>query len=276
LWFTIWLERIKSLKWYAAARFIWQEVQMQKNESQLTRAQGIVEYILLIALISLVAGLALDAAGVSIPELYDGAVSAIRGDETILITDTDCSQTMRATQGWDAFKDKSWRGGVEYQDVRYQVCPQCGGTLPGFAGGDAVISLAGVNVKNVRNSWNGYGVVFHAKYEKKKMNGYMFEIERQNKNQPVQIYFSKWVKGKQIRPPLAVLNMTSTFDWENPPSIQIQVEGNKFTALLDGRQVLQTSDGTYNEGGVGVFANPGTQMTFDDFTVQVDTCGEEQ
>jgi hypothetical protein len=249
---------------------------MQKNKSNDTRAQGIVEYILLIALISLVVGLGLDAAGVSIPELYDQAVSAIRGDETIVTTDTDCSQTIRAEQDWDAFKDGFWKGGVEYQDAMYQVCPMCGGTLPGYTGGDASITLAGVNVKNIRNSWNGYGVVFHAKYEKKKLDGYMFEIERQTKNHPVQVYFSKWIKGKQIEPPLAVLELAASFDWENPPSIQIQVEGKKFTASLDGRQVLQASDGTFSEGGVGVITNPGTQMTFDDFTVQVNTCGEEQ
>jgi hypothetical protein len=249
---------------------------MQKNYPRCTRAQGIVEYLLLITLIALVAGLALDAAGVSIPELYDRAVSAIRGDETIVTADTECLQTVRAAKNWDAFKDKFWRGGVAYQDAMYQVCPLCGGTLPGYSGENAIITLAGVNVSNVRNSWNGYGVVFHAKYEKKKLNGYMFEIERQNKNKPVQVYFSKWIKGKQIRPPLALLALSPAFDWENPPSVQVRVEGNRFTALLDGRQVLQASDDTFTEGGAGAIANPGTQMTFDDFTVQVNTCGEEQ
>jgi hypothetical protein len=102
----------------------------------------------------------------------------------------------------------------------------------------------------------------------------MFEVEQVNKNKPVQVYFSKWVNGKQIQPPLSVTTMPSNFDWTNPPDFKIDVEGDTFTAYLDGKQVLTAKDSTYKVGGVGATANQGTQLTFENLLVNALNCEE--
>lgn len=241
---------------------------MQGKNTSFPKGQALVEYALLILLIALVAGLALNAMGVSIPEIYNQAMAGGRGD------DLACNPLARAGKDWEAFEDKFWRGGIVQQHSGYQVCPLCGGLLPGYSGRDYRVDLSGVKVKNVNPTWNGYGVTFRAKYDKKGLHGYMFEIEKVNKNAPVQIYFSKWVNGKQIRPPLAVQNLPPDFDWNNPPDISVKVEGDTFVAYLNGKEVLKASDKTYAEGGAGMVANLGTRLDFADFLLNPPVCEE--
>lgn len=236
--------------------------------------QGLVEYVLLVALLVLASVLALDAAGISIPELYQQGVALVRGEAPVDPGEGECLQVVRASDEWHGFKDKFWRGGVEFENGRFEACPLCGATMGGFSGADFTLSLSGVQVENERKSWNGYGVVFRGAYTRQGYEGYMLEIERQAKNHPVQIYFSKWVRGVQIRPPLAAQNLPD-FDWENPPSIQVQVAGDTFSASLNGEPALRAVDRTFTEGEVGVVSNSGTRTTFQEFNVQFDVCGEE-
>ncbi len=241
---------------------------MKYTVRRFQKGQGLVEYALLLLLIAIVGGLALNAMGVSIPDIYNQVMAGLRGE------DAACSPLARAGKEWDAFKDKFWRGGIAQKDGGFQVCPLCGGLLPGYSGSDYRVDLSGVKVQNVNPTWNGYGVAFRAEYGKKGLNGYMFEIEKVNKNAPVQIYFSKWVNGKQIRPPLAVKNLPPDFDWNNPPDISVKAEGDTFIAYLDGKEVLKASDKTYTEGGAGVVSNLGTKLDFADFAVNLPVCEE--
>ena len=246
---------------------------MKKVIKQGYKGQGLVEYALLLALIALVAALALDASGVSVSDVYRDTIATLRGDRVPAGEEPACIQTIEATGQWNPYKDGFGRGGVEYRNGRFQVCSLCGGTVPGSHGKDYTLTFSNVQVENVRKSWNGYGVLFRGTFEKKKYSGYMFEIERQNENKPTQVYFSKWVKGKQIRPLLSVLDLPS-FDWENPPEIQVKVEGDTFTAYLDGKEVLRAKDDTYPDGSSGVISNPGTELKFGGFKVGMDLCGE--
>lgn len=232
--------------------------------------QGLVEYALLLLLIALVAGLGLSAAGVSIPELYNQVMAGPKSEETA------CDPLASAGRNWDIFEDKFWRGGITQEGGLYEACPLCGGLLPGYKGNDYQVDLSGVKVSNVNPTWNGYGVAFRADYTKKGLDGYMFEIERVNKNAPVQVYFSKWVNGKQIKPPLSVTNLPADFDWNSPPDISVRAEGDKFTAYLDGQEILQARDKTYTEGGAGVVSNQGTTLEFSDFLIDALACQEEK
>lgn len=230
------------------------------------KGQGLVEYALLLILITVVSLLALSLAGISISDIFSGVGSLFQP------TSNQCLPIAQAGEEWDELMDKFWRGGITTGENGYEVCRLCGGILPGFSGSDYEIDLSGVSVDNVTSSWNGYGVAFRAEYTKNGLNGYMFEIEKANKNSPAQIYFSKWVNGKQIKPPLAVKNMPANFNWDNPPEMRIEVKGDTFTAYLDGQSALSAQDKTYTDGGVGVISNLGTQLAFKDINVNALDC----
>jgi len=245
-----------------------QEVQMERTVRQFQKGQGLAEYALLLVLIALAAGLALNMAGVSIQEIYNRVVTGLRGE------DAACSPLARAGSEWDSSKDKFWKGGIAQQPGGYKVCPLCGGLLPGFSDSDYQVDLSGVQVTNTSPTWNGYGITFRAENGAKGLNGYMFEVEKVNKNNPTRIYFSKWVNGVQIKPPIKMISLSSDIDWNNPPDMSVKVEGNTFTAYMDGQQVLQGSDDTYATGSAGVFSNAGTELIFSDFMADPLHCEE--
>jgi hypothetical protein len=178
----------------------------------------------------------------------------------------------RPGKDWTAFKDSFWRGGINQTGGAYEVCSLCGGLLPGYSGDDYTVKLLGVQVKNIHPTWNGYGVAFRADYGKNGLSGYMVEMEKLNKNAPVVLYFSKWVDGKQIKPPLASVNMPAGYDINNPQNLGVKVEGDRFTAFLDGKQVLMTSDPTFTSGSAGVYSNHGTLLTFGGLDVDSVAC----
>lgn len=234
------------------------------------RGQGLVEYALLLLLIGTAVVLGVSLTGVSLTDVYNDALDDFR----LGYSSEACAPLAQAGEGWQALKDKFWMGGITGADGAYEVCPLCGGLLPNNFGSDYSVALNGVGVKNVRSTWNGYGIAFRSSFDKNGLNGYMFEIEQVNKNQPVTAYFSKWVNGKQIRPPLSSLNLSSSFDWGNPPDFRIDSQGDSFTAYLDGAPVLSAKDSTYTDGSVGVISNQGTQLTFEDLFVTDLNCEE--
>ncbi len=239
---------------------------MKHTVRQFQKGQGLVEYGLLLLLIAIAAILAISIAGVSVQELYNQAMAGLGGEK--------CTPLARAGADWDSSQDKFWKGGITPQQGGYKVCPLCGGLLPGFSGNDYQVDLSGVQVKNTNSTWNGYGITFRAENGKMGLNGYMFELEKVNKSNPTQIYFSKWVNGVQIKPPIKRVYLKSDIDWNNPPDMSVKVEGDTFTAYMDGQQVLQGSDKTYTEGGSGVFSNAGTELNFSDFLAASVDCDE--
>jgi hypothetical protein len=56
--------------------------------------------------------------------------------------------------------------------------------------------------------------------------------------------------------------------------MSVKVEGDTFTAYMDGKQVLQGKDDTYPAGGSGVFSNAGTELNFSDFLANSLDCEE--
>ncbi len=248
---------------------------MQPHHTHRPIGQGMVEYALLIGLLSLVVVLGLTASGQSISgvfaRIFDSPATDAEQAEA-----NPCRTIAQSDADWVAITDKFWKGGIEAQNGRYNVCPLCGGLLPAFSGNDYQIDLSGIRVTNTKSTWNGYGVTFRSTLGPKGLDGYMFEIERTNKNTPTKIYFSKWIEGKQIKPAIRELQLPAGIDWNNPPAMSVGVQGNNFTAYMNGNPVLEASDSTYTQGGAGVFANAGTQVSFDNFRVDTPECGEVQ
>jgi Flp pilus assembly pilin Flp len=241
---------------------------MGRTVRQFQKGQGLVEYALLLVLMAVIAILALNISGISTSDLFNQIKTGIEGE------DDSCKPLAEAGDEWESSKDKFWYGGIEQQQDGYKVCPLCGGLLPGFSDSDYQLDLSGVTVKNTNATWNGYGITFRAENGANGLNGYMFEVEKVNKNNPTRIYFSKWVNGVQIKPYIKMYYLPSDIDWNNPPDMSVKVEGNTFTAYMNGQQVLQGSDKTYTEGGAGVFSNAGTELSFSDFLINPLNCPE--
>lgn len=230
--------------------------------------QGLVEYALVIVFIAIALVISLNLMGVSLSDVYQRVLAALRGENLA------CATLAQAGNNWDALQDGFWRGGIKSAQGQYQVCQLCGGLLPGFSGSDYQIDLTGISLNNELPAWNGYGVAFRADYSSKGLSGYTFEIEKANKNQSTQIYFSKWVNGKQIKPPLSVLELPSDIDWNNPPNISVKAEGDQFTAFMNGKEVLRARDSTYPAGKAGVISNLGTTLSFGGFNIASPGCVE--
>jgi len=233
-----------------------------------TKGQGLVEYILILLLIVTVAILALNIAGVSIAEIFNKVLLAFRDEEPA------CLPYIESSDRWDPFNWKQVKGSIQKIDDQFIACPMCAGILPGYSGSDYLVGIEGVKVRNTNPTWNGYGLVFRVQEEKKGFSGYMFEVEKVNKNNPTRVYFTKWVNGAQIMPAIKMLNLPSDIDWNDPPDITVNVTGNKFVAYFDGKEVLTGKDDSYAQGGAGVIANGGTELMFSNLSLSPVDCLE--
>lgn len=245
-------------------------------EEQMTptrrRGQSLVEYALILALIAATLLLTLRLLGVSVADVFAAMVAALGGDACEVYTDTGFDGGL---DDWTPVEYGFWRGDMGTSDGQLAAAPLSAMLLDGFSGEDYTIDVGEVRLQQVRNVYQGYGVMFRSSQDRRgRMNGYMVEIEKVNRRDSGTLYFSKWVNGNQVRPPIAAQRLSSDFDWENPPRLKVGVEGDTFTAFLDGKEVLQGRDSLYTEGTVGVAANFGSKMQMDELSVSDPTCKE--
>lgn len=231
--------------------------------------QGIVEYALIMVLISLVTIGGMSAAGVSIRDVYQDVVDAFNGSGTTQAlrnfyadtfdVDGDLSNWTQAR--WNSYYGGRWRA----QDGKLKSDRFAAAFLDDFGQDDYTLTATGVVFDNQKQVWQGGLLYFRT--DPVAEEGYVFEIEKRNRGQDAQIYFRKWSNGYQLDPPLASAPIPAGYDFENPTDIQVQVSGDTFTAFMDGEEVLQTSDSTYSSGTVGLASNWGSRMEVDDISI---------
>jgi hypothetical protein len=125
--------------------------------------------------------------------------------------------------------------------------------------GDYTITVNGA----VLNQGNGYGIWFRAT-NVEKVNGYTFQYD------PGHGYgafiMRKWVNGNELSP--FAVAYAPGYNWTTTPrQVQIVAKGNTFTAYVDGKQVLQGTDSTYTQGGVGFRTWDNTTARFGNISV---------
>ncbi len=101
------------------------------------------------------------------------------------------------------------------------------------------------------STYGNAGVFFRADKIDGKVSGYSYEIHdcpaNPSNNHVVFVRWDKGVRTEIERKPLpAGTNINSAMDFK------IQVNGNQFTAFLNGNQVMTQTDKTYNKGDVGL------------------------
>jgi len=98
------------------------------------------------------------------------------------------------------------------------------------------------------------------------MNGYVFQYDPGY--YPGAFIIRKWVNGRELSAPIAVAKAPG-YDWySSPRDIEVVVEGDTFTAYVDGVEVLTATDSTYATGGSGLRNWDSTKVCFDQFGMQ--------
>lgn len=242
------------------------------------KGQGIVEYAVILGLIALVVVLALGAMGISVGDVYAAIVKALG-------VEVDCKtyyhSDFSTPPSWTEIKNSFWGnyGHWQAKDGKL-ISPRSGAMLlNNYSGSDYNISLNGIRLANKTASWNGYGVMFRSSLDaKSRLNGYMFEFERRTVREPVTMYFSYWVGGKQVvLTPPGKMVIPPKSGWDNPANLTISVQGNTFVASMNGKKIMEAADpkNLYTEGAVGVASNLGSSIVVDDMAVKTPGCEEQ-
>jgi len=206
-----------------------------------------VEYALLAALVAGVTILILSLLGVSVRDVYCAVAGPLGLDDV-------CAH----------YLDDSFDGDLSAWDVVKGKWSIEDGQLVGGPGesrifaqemdyDDYTITLDTATLKK----GNGYGVYFRATGTPK-FDGYSFQYDPGYKA----FILRRWVKGKEERP-FAIARAPDYPWWNVPRKVQVRVEGDTFTAYVDGEAVLTGVDDTYSEGTVGLRAWDGTEVEVD-------------
>ncbi len=231
----------------------------KKSDQQRMKAQGFVEYALILVLIVVITLLGLALMGQGIKETFCQVAAAVGAEG---VCSQGCQDDFANMDGWKdaqgnwAVKDSRLCNGSSGEGRLFNTCSR---DLPS---NDYTIDLHGANLAK----GNGYGVWFRSSVDEKgRRNGYTFQYDPGYGDGA--FIFRKWVNGNEL-PPFAV-KKDKNFDWTGEDhDIQVVVEGNKFTALVDGKPVLVGHDSTYAEGEAGLRTWDSTEMCLDGFDAQ--------
>mgnify|MGYP002350859943 CR=1 FL=1 len=255
-----------------------------------SRGQGTTEYLILIALMILVLIAVFSLAGLDIQGIYNWIIgnAATNTKGTAEITrqeSTSIQQPTKTETGksdvlflddfggpelshWSVLNSNLWEGQWNIRDGKAIGEPLSAIVVNNFIGSNYLITAKGVQLTDTRNSYKGFGIIFRAD-SKKSGDGYMFEYEKKNAADPGLIFFTKWIKGNQVFPPIASATPPLDIDWNSSQDVQVQVRENAFTVYINGQQVLTGEDNYYKEGTAGLSVNNGSTVSIEDFRIEL-------
>lgn len=217
-----------------------------------TVAQAFIEYGLILGLLMATVILSLAAMGVSTRDVYCTIAKSLADNPVscahYFVDDFSNLSAWTIVNG-------NWRNENEQL---------CGGGREGRIFVPLSESNYAINVRMaLLQQGNGYGIYFRAT-NFDRVDGYTFQYDPGYS--PGAFLFRKWVRGNELSP-FARANAPG-YNWHNVSrQIRIEVNGNTFTAYVDGQKVLTGSDSTYTYGGVGFRTWDATQACFDDLSI---------
>ncbi|MGQ9786952.1 MAG: family 16 glycoside hydrolase [Anaerolineae bacterium] len=217
-----------------------------------TVAQAFIEYGLILGLLMATVILSLTAMGVSTRDVYCTIAKSLAGNPV------SCAHYFV-----DDFSNLSaWT--IVNGNWRNENGQLCGGGREGRIFVPLSERNYAINVRMaLLQQGNGYGIYFRAT-NFDRVDGYTFQYDPGY--YPGAFLFRKWVRGNELSP-FARANAPG-YNWHNVSrQIRIEVNGNTFTAYVDGQKVLTGSDSTYTYGGVGFRTWDATQACFDDLSI---------
>lgn len=229
------------------------------------RGQGLPEYAVLIAAVALTAVAILSLLGIQVSDVFCQVTEGVGGKNV-------CSSLLFFDDFSDGFKnwrsltndDKKWKT-TNGDDP--ELCYRGNGNdqllANGSNGSDYTVSVDA----NITGG-NGYGVYFRAsENDNGQLEGYSFQYDPGYEGG--QFIMRKWVNGYELWPPFATAPAPPGYRWHNTERhVEVAVEGDRFTAFVDGEQVLVGQDNSYPEGGAGLRVWNSGRACFDNFTVE--------
>ncbi len=254
--------------------------------------QGLVEYALIIAIVIVGLLVSLNLMGVSLKDAYCSVAGALGAStcappsNTTVCQDTfDTAQSNGEKQDGEHKDDEGKDKGDDHKKDDKKDIPgwdvlkgkwslengqMCGGPGQGriinTCSQEANLTDYTITLDSATlDKGKGYGVYFRTSEGKHGLNGYVFQYDPGYAGGA--FIFRKWVNGHELRP--FAVQRVQNFDWHDTPhDIKVVVEGNTFTAYVDGQPVVTATDDSYTEGGAGLRTWDGTNVCFDGFNVQ--------
>lgn len=224
---------------------------MQK--SAISRGQGLTEYAIILVLIAIVVVAALQLTGTSVSNVLGAAGDSLQS-EAIDLSGTVIERFANLDQ-WDIL-----RGEWEVNDGQLlQTVAGENQILSRYSGTDYAVEVQNAHL----TQGNGYGIFFRASGNENRVNGYTFQYDPGYGRGA--FIMRKWTNGHE-HSPFARINMPD-FDWNRPHDVKVVTKGDRFTAYVDGKPVLNGRDDTYPEGRVGFRTWSDSVVSFDDLTV---------
>jgi hypothetical protein len=144
-----------------------------------------------------------------------------------------------------------------------------GGEHRGFTGednwDDYTVNISTANLDH----GSGYGVYFRASNEPD-IDGYVFQYDPgyRGGHYPNGAFLIRKVVDGDETNPIAVNPAPADYEWYDVDrQVSVKVQGDTFTALIDGEEVVQGTDSQFATGRVGLRTWDGSLGCFDDLTV---------
>jgi hypothetical protein len=227
-----------------------------------SKGQGLVEYVLLIGLLVIGTALVLQLSGVRLSDVYCRTARIFSGEDVCAAVKYACEDSFDAgldgwTKGQGAWQSKN---GSACASGVGMIFDKCSADLKPK---DYTVQVSGAHLMK----GNGYGVFFRTTLnDKGQFNGYTFQYDPGYGGGA--FIFRKWVDGREL-PPFAVAPAKG-YDWYGAPKdVAVSVQGNQFTAYIDGVPVLTASDSSYTQGGTGLRSWDSSQVCVDNFGISI-------
>jgi hypothetical protein len=237
------------------------EIIMKKTSGIFQHGQGLMEYVLLIALLAIGAILIMSLMGISVSDLYCRVAngisggSAFKGKGQVTYCQDNFDGNTSAWQNVNGTPPAVQNGQMCFSSYM-QNMNKCSAQM---TQSDYVINLNGVTL----TEGNGYGVHFRTTLNNNKVSGYAFQYDPGAGNV---LLIRPWIEGAEVMTPIAKVPINSTI-YNVPHDFKIVVKGNTFTVFMDGVQVMTAKDGTYPTGGVGLRSWDSTAGCLKDFSI---------
>ena len=215
-------------------------------------AQGLAEYAILLAILVVGVILVLQVFGISLQDIYCRASMPFGGGESCSGGQEFCSDDFSGDLDmWDNVHAKTkTNDGALCVSAFNRIYNQCS---IDENRSDYVLDLSGMEISE---GTNGFDVFFRiqdndvpTEYSFAAIDGYSFAYDANYRGGT--FVFRKWINGRQTAP-IAYVDASGYDLFGEPLDISVDVDGNTFTASVNGEVVLTATEDTYGEGGAGL------------------------
>jgi fructan beta-fructosidase len=220
------------------------------------KGQGLIEYAIVLALVAVTTGLTLKATGTNLKSTFCDITAGLGAEAGA------CGGSLFQ----DDFTGDSLSDWVVQKGKWYPEDGKlCGGPGEGQIYKDLPASDYTINIRGATlEKGDGFGVFFRAS-DYKKVNGYSFQFDPGYGSG--EFIMRKWARGNEFSP-FAREKPSGSFNWHKVPhDVSLEVKGDTFSVYIDDELVVEGSDSTYTEGGVGLRTWDGTRVCFDSISV---------